>query len=227
MIVRPKIEAHAEQLSTPEPTHLRDVAAATSHDNADAYMMVGPLEAELLAIMIIATNARRVLEIGTFTGYSALAMAAALPPGGAVVTCENDADHLAAAYRNIGESPYADRVHILAGDATQTLTGLTGEPFDLIFIDGAKADYPTYLSLTVPLLARSGMIIADNTLHLGRVADASDDPDIVGLQEFNRRVRDDPRLRQVVLTVRQGITLIMRAERAAGAPGDRVATTSG
>lgn len=210
MIVRPKVEAYAAAMSTQEPDFLAQVATRTHNSLDDDYMMVGALEAELLAILILATGAQRVLEIGTYTGYSAIAMASAAPTV-QVVTCELDPANAAQARGNIAASPVADRIELIEGDALQTLRERT-DTFDLIFLDGAKSVYCACLDVALLRLAPHGLLVADNTLHLGKVIDENpDDPEVAGIREFNERVRSDPGLRQVILTVRQGVSLIMRA----------------
>ncbi|MGH9280918.1 MAG: O-methyltransferase, partial [Acidimicrobiales bacterium] len=131
MIVTPEVDQYAAEHSTPEAPHLSALAAETRDFSTAHGMMVGPVEGQFLALMVELTGARRILEIGTFTGYSALSMAPALPPGGTIVTCDINEDHVAVARRHIGASPFADRIEIRVGPALDTVADLPG-PFDLV-----------------------------------------------------------------------------------------------
>ena len=138
-------------------------------------MMVGRQEGRFLELMVFASGAARVLEIGTFTGFSAIAMAAGLPPGGAIWTCEVDPHHAATARRHIAASPFADRITVLEGPALDTVAGLPG-PFDLVFIDADKPGYDAYFEAVLPKLSAHGVILADNTLQGGAVLPDAPDP---------------------------------------------------
>ena len=211
MIVTPEIDAYTAEHSDPEPPHLEAVAAATRSFTESHGMMVGPVEGQFLSLMVALTGARRVLEIGTFTGYSSLAMASALPDDGTIVTCEVDPDHARLAREHIAASPYADRIEVRLGPAAETLSSLAG-PFDLVFIDADKAGYLSYYEAVLPLLAPTGVILADNVLWSGRVLDDDDQSeDTRAIRAFNDRVRDDPRVSCVMLTVRDGVSVIRPA----------------
>ncbi len=211
MIVTPEVDAYAAGHTDPEPPHLAALAAATREFSESHGMMVGPNEGRFLALMVTLTGARRVLEIGTFTGYSALSMAAALPPDGLIVSCEVDPDHAAMARRHIETSPYPDRIEVRLGPALETVAALDG-PFDLVFIDADKTNYVNYYEVVLPKLAQTGVILADNVLWSGRVLDDDDQTDDTrAIRQFNDHVRDDPRVSCVVLTVRDGVSVIRRA----------------
>jgi caffeoyl-CoA O-methyltransferase len=211
VVVQPELEAYAEAHSTPPPAHLAALAEETRRSFAWHQMMVGPLEGRFLEFLVFLARARRVLEIGTFTGYSALSMAAALPPEGRIVTCEVSERHAEVARRHIGASPYADRIEVRLGPALETLGALDG-PFDLVFIDADKASYLDYYEAVLPKLAPGGLIAADNTLWSGRVLDPADQSeDTRAIRAFNDRVASDPRVVVVQLTIRDGVTLIRRA----------------
>jgi caffeoyl-CoA O-methyltransferase len=157
-----------------------------------------------------------VLEIGTFTGYSALSMAEAMPAGGRIVTCDISEEHLAIARRHITASPYADRIEIRSGPALETIESLPG-PFDLVFIDADKPGYQAYYDATLPKLSADGVILVDNVLWSGRPLDPTvTDEDTVAIREFNDRVVADDRVEVVMLTVRDGVSVI-RHRRAAPA----------
>jgi caffeoyl-CoA O-methyltransferase len=185
-----------------------EAAARWTEANADIpAMMAGLAEARLLEALAVISRARRVLEIGTFTGVGALSMAAALPSGGRVITLEVDEASASTAHRHIEASPHADRIELIVGDALETLKALDG-PFDLVWIDAWKADYPAYYELVVEKLAPSGLIAADNVFYNGAVLGAAvANPDTQGIREFARRVQADPRMHNVLLTVGDGVML--------------------
>ena len=214
-IVRPEIERYVEAHTTPVPPHLVALAEETRATLSSPQMMTGPVEGRLLELLVFASGARRVLEIGTYSGYSSLSMAAGLPDGGQIVTCEVDPEVAEVARRHIASSPHSDRIEVQVGPALETVAALDG-PFDLVFIDADKQGYRDYLEATLPKLSERGLIVIDNTLWGGRVADDSTDPDERTrlMIELNDSVRDDPRLVCVQLTVRDGITLVRPA------PGD-------
>jgi caffeoyl-CoA O-methyltransferase len=207
-IVEPRLEEYAAAHSSPEPPHLERHAAATRDFSADHRMMVGRLEGRFLKMLVAISGARRVLEIGTFTGYSALSMAEALPADGRIVTCELDERHADFAQRAIDGSPYADMIEIRRGPALATIGGLEG-PFDAVFIDADKQAYADYYEAVLPKLAPNGFICVDNVLWSGRVLDGADDSEQTrALRAFNERVASDPRVECVMLTIRDGVTLI-------------------
>ncbi|MBA3268043.1 MAG: class I SAM-dependent methyltransferase [Acidimicrobiia bacterium] len=209
-VVDPEIERYATEHSTPEPELLGALAAETKESVDNPQMMVGPLEGRFLQTLVHLTGARRVLEIGMFTGYSALWMAAALPPDGRLVTCDVNPAVEAVARRHIEASPWADRIEIRMGPALDTLATLEG-PFDLVFIDADKSGYRVYYEAALPLLAERGVIAVDNVLWSGRVLDPDDDSDDTrALVAFNDHVAADDRVVAVMLTLRDGLTLIRR-----------------
>ena len=210
-IVDPGVEAYAERHSTPPDPLLAELASETERTLGWPQMMVGPVEGRFLETLVFATGARRVLEIGTFSGYSALAMAAGLPEGGHIVTCEINPRAAEVARRFVAASPHAGRIEVRVGPARETVAGLAG-PFDLVFIDADKASYVDYYEAVLPKLAERGLIVADNTLRDGRVLEqAAHDEHTAGIRAFNERVRGDERVVCVQLTVRDGVTLVRRA----------------
>jgi caffeoyl-CoA O-methyltransferase len=213
-LVNPDIEAYASEHSSPVGPHLEKVAERTRAEHQDAGMMVGRLEGAFLEMLVHATQAQLVLEIGTFTGYSAISMAAALPAGGRVITCEVDPEHAAHARENIEASAFADRIELREGPALETISSLDG-PFDLVFIDADKSGYPDYFEATLPKLSSHGLIAADNTLRNGSVLETEPASDGTRtIQGFNDGLVADERVRCVQLTVRDGVTLIRRVQAA-------------
>jgi caffeoyl-CoA O-methyltransferase len=210
-ITVPGLDEYAERHSEPDPPALAALADHTRRHFEMPQMMVGPVEARFIQVLFHGLRPQRVLELGTFTGYSAISMAAALPPGGTIVTCELDPRHAEVARRNVAASPYAERIAIEQGRALDTIARLDG-PFDFAFVDADKASYLDYVEAILPKLSDHGLIAADNTLWNGEVCDADTaDPDARALREFNATVAADPRLVCVLLTVRDGVTLIRRA----------------
>lgn len=210
-VVDPALEAYAEAHTTAPPALLEAVAAETHRSLDLPQMMVGGLEGRFLETLVFATGARRVLEIGTFSGYSALAMAAGLPAGGTIVTCEVSERHAEVARRFFDGSPYAAQIDLRLGPALDTLAGLDG-PFDLVFIDADKINYANYYEAVLPKLAERGLIAVDNTLWSGRVLDEGEvDDDTAAIKSFNDLVAGDARVVAVQLPVRDGVTLITRA----------------
>jgi caffeoyl-CoA O-methyltransferase len=211
-IVDPEVEAYAAAHTTAPDAHLLKVAEATQEaEGWLSQMMVGALEGRFLEFLVFATRARRVLEIGTFTGYSALSMASALPPDGRIITCEFDPKRAEMARRHFDASAHADRIDVRVGPAVDTIASLDG-PFDLVFIDADKPNYINYFEAVLPKLADDGLIAADNTLWSGRVVDPADeDEGTVAIRAFNDHVVADPRVVCAQLTVRDGVTLIRKA----------------
>lgn len=210
-VVDPAIEAYTEAHTTPPPPHLAALAEETRRSLDSPGMMVGAVEGRFLELLVFATGARRVLEIGTFSGYSALSMAAGLPPGGSLTTCEIEPRHAEVARRFVDDSPYAGVIDLRVGPALETLATLDG-PFDLVFIDADKPGYTAYYEAVLPKLADRGLLVVDNTLWSGRVLDDTDTgDDTVAIRAFNDHVRSDPRVVCVQLPVRDGVTLVARA----------------
>jgi caffeoyl-CoA O-methyltransferase len=199
-----KFEEYAERFTTPADELFGRLADETRATQTAPQMMVGPVEGEFLAFMVYATKARHVLEIGTFTGWSSIAMASALPDGGRLTSCDVNAETTAVARRYAEEAGLADRIEYKVGPALDSLADLDG-PFDLVFIDADKGGYVDYYEAALPKLADSGLIMADNTLFgLGEGENAA------AIERFNEHVRDDDRVEQVLLTIREGVTLIRR-----------------
>jgi caffeoyl-CoA O-methyltransferase len=211
-IIDPVVEAYAVAHTTAPPPHLLAVEAETRKTLAAPGMMVGTLEGRFLEMLVFAHRPRSVLEIGTFSGYSSLAMAAGLPPGGRITTCELSPVHAEAARSHIAASPYADRIEVIEGPAIDTVSSLPG-PFDFVFIDADKTSYLSYYEAVLPKLAPGGLIAADNTLWSGNVVNDGDrSPDTTAIRAFNDAVAADERVVCVQLTVRDGVTLIRRAD---------------
>jgi caffeoyl-CoA O-methyltransferase len=210
-IIAPELDAYAAEHTTAPPPYLEALAAELRVTLESPGMMVGRLEGRYLEMLTFALGATSVLEIGTFGGYSALSMAPGLAPGGRIISCELSPVHAEFARRHIAASPYAGVIEVVVGPALDTIATLPG-PFDLIFIDADKANYPAYFEAVLPKLAPRGLIAADNTLWSGRILDPSDSTaDTVALRRFNDDLAADPRVVVVQTTVRDGVTLVRHA----------------
>jgi caffeoyl-CoA O-methyltransferase len=210
--VNPEVEAYAESHTTAMPDWMNALADETRSSLECPQMLTGPVEARFLQTLVWMAGAKHVLELGTYSGYSSLAMAAALPPDGHIVTCELSEEHAAFAQRHIDASPYADKIEIRIGPALETVSALEGL-FDLIFVDAHKPEYTAYYEAALPLLAPRGLMVFDNTLWSGRVVEGQDDggESTAAMKELNDRLASDPRVVAVQLTVRDGITLVRHA----------------
>ena len=209
-ITDPAVEQYAEDHTSPESALLVELAQATREFSTMHQMMVGRLEGRFLKMLVAAVGAKRVLEIGTFTGYSALSMAEALPPAGKIITCELNPDHAEMARSFIARSPYADMIEVRVGPALDTIRSLDGT-FDFVFIDADKPGYLDYYEAVLPKLSDGGLIAVDNVFQAGRVvgqAEKGSNPAF--MQRFNDHVMADPRVECVMVPIRDGVTLIRR-----------------
>lgn len=204
-LVDPRIEEYAERMSSPHDPLLAELSEQTVRELGQAAMLTGPVAGRFLELLVWVAQPRRVLEIGTFSGHSALAMAAALPADGRIDACELNPERAAFAQGWFDRSPHGSKITLHVGPALETIASLEGQ-FDLVFIDADKGGYIGYYEALLPRLAEHGLIVADNTLADGQVVEG--DPPIA---RFNEHVAADPRTVQVLLTVRDGLTLIRRA----------------
>ena len=204
MDIDERLQEYAEQVSSPHDPLLVELSDETRRSLGSATMLTGPVAGRLLELLVWIQQPRRVLEIGTFSGHATLSMAAALPGDGHIDTCELDPERAAVARAHIDRSPWAAQVTVHVGPASEALDRLTGS-FDFVFMDADKEGYVGYYEAVLPRLSEHGLIVADNTLHDGRVFEPGDP--IAG---FNAHVAADSRSSQVLLTVRDGMTLIRR-----------------
>lgn len=171
-------------------------------------MVVGPLEGAFLKMMTRLVQAKRILEIGTFTGYSALCFAEVLPSDGSVITCDIDVKSTALAQKYFAESSHGQKIDIKLGAALDTLQTMTG-PFDLIFIDADKINYVNYYQRALDLVTERGVILIDNVLWNGDVVQSPPvDDSTAAIQELNRVVHADSRVSAVLVTIRDGVLVI-------------------
>lgn len=213
--VSTELLAYVRAMSLREDAILQELREQTAALPAGSALQVMAEEGQFLALLVGLTGARLVLEVGTFTGYSALCMARALAPGGRLITCE-----LSERWSDIGAGYWEragaeDRIDVRIGDASVTLEKLLAEhgpgSFDLVFIDADKESYLKYYELSLRLVRDQGLIVADNTLFFGRVVDPADtDPRVTAIREFNEYLRDDGRVDISMLPVADGITLVRK-----------------
>ena len=208
-VVNEDVERYALEHSTPDPEIFRRLEEETRATQSLPQMMVGPLEGPLLGWLVWLSGARSILEIGTFTGYSSISMALALPEGGRITTIEIDGETSAVARRFAEEAGVADRINYRVGTALDELQALHG-PFDLVFIDADKESYVAYYENVLPKLSDRGLIVADNVLWSGRVVEEGGDESTAAIKRFNDHVAADDRVECLMLTVRDGMTLIRR-----------------
>lgn len=201
-----EIEAYAERYTSARWEVFERLGAETEATQRNHGMMVGVLEGAFLSFLVFMTRARRVLEVGTFTGWSSIAMARALPPGGTLVTCDVNEETTAVARRYAEEAGVADRIDFRVGPGLETLASLEG-PFDLAFIDADKEGYVDYYEAILPKLAAAGLLAADNTLF---GSDADDGEITRAITRFNEHVLHDERVEAVLLPLREGVTLIRK-----------------
>ncbi len=207
-LTKPEIETYCEQVSSGTPELLQELASQTQEKMEFPQMLTGPVEGRFLKLLVQMTNARRVLEIGMFTGYATLSMAEAVPEGGSVTTCEINPKTIDFAKKYFSRSPHGKKIQVMEGPAVETLKRL--EPgFDFVFIDADKVSYPAYYEESLRLLRFGGVIALDNMLWSGEVVSPKDD-DARILDRLNRAIAKDTRVEGVLLTVRDGIQVVRK-----------------
>jgi len=213
-LVSAEIEAYAQAHSMPESDLCRALREETFRRMEFPQMVVGPLEGAFLKMMTQVVGAKRVLEVGMFTGYSALCFAEALPADGTILTCEIDDESAALARTYFARSPHGRKIEIRMGPALDTMRALTG-PFDLVFIDADKTNYVNYYRRALELISRSGVILIDNVLWDGEVLLQPPPDERTGaIQELNRVVAGDSRVTAVLVTIRDGVLIVRPKEKA-------------
>jgi predicted O-methyltransferase YrrM len=200
---------YAESLSGPIPDYLLEIERQTHLKTLAPQMMSGRLQGRLLAMLSILQQPRRILEIGTFTGYATLCLAEGLANGGTIDTIEGDAEIAHLARRHFARTPFADSIRLHAEQAEKVLPTLSGS-YDMVFLDGDKRGYPDYLSRLVQLLSPGGLLLTDNVLWDGKAGMNTVDPVVNALRRYNSLVADDKRLSTVVLPIRDGLSVARR-----------------
>jgi predicted O-methyltransferase YrrM len=207
---REACERYVANLFAPEDEVLVELRRAMGEAGMPQ-IYISAEEGKLLQVLLRAVGARRVIELGTLGGYSAIWMGRALPPDGLLITIEKEADRAELARDYISRAGLDDRVEVRVGEAGRLLEGLVAQaPFDAVFIDADKEGYPRYLEWCALHVRPGGMVIADNALKGGRVLERdSRDPEVRGIQEFNRRVAQDPRFTSIVVPTRDGVAIAL------------------
>ena len=203
-----KIEQYAFDHTSEEGELLRRLEEETYEKLEIPQMTTGRIEARLLKLLARLVGAQRILEIGTFAGYSALSMAEALPEDGTLVTCDEDPVAIAFAKKYFSESRHGKKIKQMEGPALESIKKLTGS-FDMAFIDADKINYSNYYEAILPMIRPGGLIAVDNVLWSGRVLDPQDESDRA-IHQFNERVVKDQRVESVLLTVRDGLNCIIK-----------------
>ena len=203
---------YIEQHSSPESDVLKQITRSTHLEVINPRMLSGHVQGRVLSMFSQMIRPQRILELGTFTGYSALCLAEGLTENGKLITIEHNDEMESAIRRNLALSPLGDKIELVIGDAKEELRqlGEMREAFDLVFIDADKKEYCDYLDLVLPLMRSGGWILADNTLWDGHIIDPAYDKDrqTVALREFNDKVAQDSHLEKVILPLRDGLTII-------------------
>lgn len=209
-LVQPLAEAYAQQFTTPDNALLQSIQASTLLNHPHAHMISGPVQGQFLSFISGMIQPQYILEIGSFTGYSALCLANGLTDTGALHTIELRAADAETAALNFSKSTRNKQIHLHIGNAIDIIPSLNFE-WDLVFIDADKTAYIDYYELIVPRLSKKGMIIADNVLFHGQVLENPvTGKNAKAIQAFNEHVQADERTEQVLLTIRDGLVLIKK-----------------
>ena len=205
------LEEYISSHSTPENAALEAITRDTYVHILNPHMLSGHVQGRVLSMISHMIRPQRILELGTFTGYSALCLAEGLAEGGKVVTIEHNDELEETIRRNLSRSPLSDRIELRIGDCKLEIGNLH-DSFDLVFIDADKREYCAYLELVYPLVPIGGFILADNTLWDGHIIDPAYDKDkqTLGLRAFNDQIKEDDRFEQVILPIRDGLTIIRK-----------------
>ena len=209
------LNEYIEQMSSPENEALAFITRDTNTHVLNPHMLSGQVQGRVLSMLSRMIRPRRILELGTFTGYSALCLAEGLVEDGRLITIEHNDELEETIRRNLSLSPLNEKIELVIGDAQEELSAMSrqqSEEFDLVFIDADKRQYSAYLDLMYPLVKVGGWILADNVLWDGHIIDPAYDRDkqTQGLRAFNEKVRKDDRLDKVILPLRDGLTLIQK-----------------
>ena len=204
-----ELERYIEEHVGPVSTLLEELERWTKEKTGRPGMLTGRVEGALLRMLVRIAGAKRVVEIGCFTGYSALMMAEGLPEDGELVTCEIAEEYASIAQKYFDRSTHGKKIRLLLGPALETLAGIDDGSVDFVFIDADKERYPLYYGESVRILRSGGLIAADNVLWYGRVL-SPEDEESRAIVSFNRIVKQDERVEKVMLPVRDGVYLIRK-----------------
>lgn len=207
-MVSKDIEEYAESHTTDESPIVRQLIEASDEDLEFIDMLSGKIVGRLLAMLIKLSGARRVLEVGTFTGYSALTMAEALPENGELFTCEYNKRYESLARHFFEKSEHGSKINLLMGKALETIPTISGT-FDFIFLDADKNNYPEYYNLLLPRLNEGGIMSIDNVLWSGEVVKPESEK-ANAIDQLNQQIAEDEAVEQVLLPVRDGLTIVRK-----------------
>lgn len=209
-VISPLVQSYADRFTSPEDELLKQVAAQTHASHPHAHMLSGQVQGRFLEMISTLLQPRRILEIGTFTGYSALCLVKGLPKDGLLHTIELRPEDAAVAQANFDRSNAPEKIILHIGNALEIIPTLT-ETWDLVFIDADKVGYTDYYELVLPGVKQGGIILADNVLFHGQVFEQPiTGKNAKAIQAFNERVQQDERVDQVLLTIRDGLLLIRK-----------------
>lgn len=212
------LEEYISLHTSPENEVLEAITRDTHVHILNPHMLSGHVQGRVLSMLSHMIRPKRILELGTFTGYSALCLAEGLAEGGRLITIEHNDELEETIQRNIAKSPLSNRIELIIGDAVEVISNqfsvFSNQLFDLVFIDADKREYCAYLDAVYPLVPVGGFILADNTLWDGHIIDPAYDKDkqTLGLRAFNDKLKEDDRFEQVILPLRDGLTLIRKVK---------------
>jgi caffeoyl-CoA O-methyltransferase len=209
-IINPLAEIYAARFTTPTDALLQEIESYTYAHHPESQMLSGPVQGKMLELFSCMIRPERILEVGTFMGYSALCLVKGLGSTGRLHTLELRSEDAARAQGYFSKSLYSDRIISHVGNALNIITELK-ENWDLVFIDADKVNYINYYELTLPQLKKGGFILADNVLFHGEVLeDPISGKNAMAIDAFNRHVKEDPRVHHMLMTVRDGVMLIQK-----------------
>ncbi len=207
LLVSTEVDQYIHEHTSPRPSLYDELREVTYAKMSSPQMQVGRVEGAFLKMLVGLVGARRIVEVGTFTGYSALCMAEGMPDDGELVTCDVDPEAVAVAQSFFARAPWGKKIRPVLGDAIDTIRAMPNEPhLDLVFLDADKPRYLAYYEELLPRLRAGGLVVADNTLWSGEVVAPRSESGLA-LDAFNQRVTEDPRVENVLLSVRDGVML--------------------
>ena len=206
------LEEYISLHTSPENEVLEAITRDTHVHILNPHMLSGHVQGRVLSMLSHMIRPKRILELGTFTGYSALCLAEGLAEGGRLITIEHNDELEETIQRNLSRSPLCEHIELRIGDCKLVIGDLKNQVFDLVFIDADKREYCAYLEAIYPLVPVGGFILADNTLWDGHIINPAYDKDkqTLGLRAFNDKLKEDDRFEQVILPLRDGLTLIRK-----------------